>query len=129
MPNKGPLVTTGVTPIDLLAPGAGFLTANQDGRDIAFEYALPTIDADGGDLTGLSKVTVGIAPADEFGTNPFTDVATFADVAVAVQEFDVAPGGENIFGSFPVIAFGKLHFVAAYAEDDAVAPDPEPTPE
>jgi len=120
MSNKGPLVTAGVTPIDLLAPGAGFLTAAQDGREIAFEYTLPNIDADGGDLTGLSRVTVGIAPADELGGNPFVDVATFADVVVATLEFDVEPGGANIVGSFPVLAFGKLHYVSAYAEDDAV---------
>lgn len=119
MPNLGPLVTAGVTPADLLAPGAGILQARQDGRDIAFDYSLPVVDADGGALTGLSKVTVGIAPANEFGENPFVDVATFADVAVAVKTFDVVPGGDNVVGSFPVIAYGKLHFVAAYSEDNA----------
>jgi hypothetical protein len=124
MSNKGPLVSTGVTPIDLLAPGAGFLTANQEGRNIAFEYVLPTIDADGGALTGLTKVTVGIAPANEFGENPFVDVATFANVAVATVEFNVEPGDESVFGSFPVLAFGKLHFLAAYAEDGAAIEDP-----
>lgn len=123
--NNGPLVTTGLVPTDVLAPGAGTLTASQDDREIAFEYQLPLVDADGGELTGLSKVFIGIATDDEFGNNPFVDVSSFRAVATQVQEFDVEPGGSPIFGSFPVLAFGRAHFLAAYAADDAeTAPDP-----
>jgi hypothetical protein len=128
MPNKGPLAFANVTPVDVFAPGAGLLTAFQDGRDISFEYALPAFDADGGELSGLAKVTVGIAPATESGENPFVDTATFFDVAVAIIEFDVNEGQDPVNGSFPILAFGKKHFLAAFAEDDSVEDPIEPEP-
>lgn len=127
MSNKGPLALANVIPIDIFAPGAGLLTARQNGRNIDFEYSLPTLDADGEELSGVTKVTVGIAPATETGDNPFVDTATFFDVAVSVVEFDVIEDDNDpIQGSFPVIAFGKKHFLAAFAEDSEIIDEEEP---
>jgi hypothetical protein len=118
MSNTGSLFSAGYTPVDVQAPGAGIIGLSQVGnKTLRATITLPTTDSDGSELTGLAKCVIGIALADGNGENPFIDVASFASVAVKIEEIAVTPETGLIEVDLPVLSVGAIHFVAAYCQD------------
>jgi hypothetical protein len=129
--NKSPLSQVSFESFDTQAPGAPALgqPVQIDDHTIKLTVTPPVVDADGGELTGLSKIRVGIALANEDGSTPFSDVDSFDATAVQVKEFDVDEESGPIEVELDVLASSRLHWIAAYAEDDASDETSDDTPD
>lgn len=115
---RSPLAVTTFDAADTQSPGAPSISATQTSNAAAtVTIAPPTTDADGSPLTGLVSVTVGVALANDDGTSPFTDSASFDAVASGITTVNVNPDGSNLTATVPVLALGRTHYVAAYATD------------
>lgn len=119
MPNKGPLSQVSFNSVDVGAPGPVVLgTPEQlDNHTVSLLVTPPNVDNDGGVLTGLSKIYVGIALALEDGTSPFVDTDSFFAVATEtiVLEGDAVTAPVDV--ALNIIALNRAHYIAAFAED------------
>ena len=87
----GLMSTNNLVTSDLVAPGMPtFVSIVQESNTIIrLTIAIPVMDADGGNLTGLTKMTVVSLPQVD-GTNPFEGIGMpEALVITGVAKFDV----------------------------------------
>jgi len=88
----GPLATNSMATADMVAPGMPvFVAANQVSNNIIrLTIALPTMDANGTNLSGLTKLTVVSLPMTD-GINPFDGLGMPEALGLpGVQKIDVA---------------------------------------
>jgi hypothetical protein len=117
MANAGRLTVVAVDTADITAPGDVGISATQiSNQEVAFTVTPPNVDSDGTPLTGLTKIRVGIATANEDGTPKFTDTANFDNAAAAVVDIEVS-GPDPVTGTLPIQVLGSTNHVAAYAVD------------
>lgn len=123
MGQYGPVSVANVTTSDLIAPGMPtFVTLKQnDNKIIRATVAIPTMDANGDNLSGLTKLTVATAIMTG-GTNPFTGKSMTEILATAgVQKVDVtivpADAGQQKVVDVTVMNLGGTQAFAAACSD------------
>ena len=88
----GPVTLSSLATTDIVAPGAPvFVSGTQiDNTIIRLRISTPTMDSNGGSLTGLTKLTV-VSAVMTGGVNPFTAKSMTEILAMAgIQKIDVA---------------------------------------
>ena len=109
---------------DVVAPGAPtFISTQQiNNQLVRAVLAIPTVDSDGSNLTGLTKLTVATAVMAG-ATNPFTGMSMAEILALpGVVSIDVAlqasDAGAQKTVELPVVNLGGQQAFAAAAADD-----------
>lgn len=124
----GPVTISTITPQDVVAPGAVALRAIQEGNTkIRVEVDLPTTDTDGGPLSGLYLLSIGLRLRNTDGTNPFTgatgeQIGSIASTGGQHKIVDLVPqdAGTTKTVFFDVIELDSEHIFAASVDDSAV---------
>lgn len=130
----GPMTIFDLATVDQTAPGGLQITSLQQvsNREARATLTLPSADADGTPLTGLTKLTVvTIAPFDVAnpleGPNPFAGLSAFSDALAVpgVTRVDLPlsseDAGRQVDIVLPVLAAGRHQFFAAACTDDVPA--------
>lgn len=120
----GPVTTADMLTSDMVAPGLVAFVASQqiDNQIIRLTLAMPSVDANGANLTGLTKLTV-VTAAMTGGVNPFDGLSMSECLAVAGStSLDVtlteADAGQEKQVDVPVMNLGGMQAFAAACADD-----------
>jgi hypothetical protein len=114
---------------DIVAPGVPqLILARVASKEVEARVTLPTVDADGGTLTGMTELLIVLLPEETAGDNPFGTTA-----AGSLETFTAGKGGfsTTIFLTdtdagklkttrFPGLTVGKVYWAAATVKDDSV---------
>ena len=119
----GPVSLSNVTTSDLVAPGMPvFVALNQTGNSIIkATVAIPVMDSDGSNLTGLTKLTI-VTAVMTGGVNPFESKGMAEILAMSgVQKVDVtlvpADAGQEKTVDVAVMNLGGVQAFAAACAD------------
>lgn len=119
----GPVMITDIVTTDLVAPGAPIFISIQQISNVIVRVicSIPTMDADGNNLTGLKKLTVVTAPMAG-GFNPFSGLGMSEILVVpAVVKIDVtlteSDAGTQKSVDMPVVNLGGAQALAAACSD------------
>lgn len=119
----GPMSVANVTTSDIVSPGMPtFVALRQvDNSVIRATVALPVMDSNGGNLTGLTKLTVVSLPQTD-GVNPFEGLSMSEALALpGVQAQDVsvaeADAGQETQVDMMVMNLGGSQAFAAACND------------
>jgi len=120
----GPVTVSEFATTDVVAPGAPIfvLVEQLDNDTMRATLSIPTTDATGGPLTGLTKLTVTTATMSA-GANPFDGLSMSeilalpgaASVDVDLTEADAGTQKEVVL---PVVNLGGFQALAAACSDD-----------
>lgn len=120
----GPMSVNSLATSDQVAPGMPVFVAAQqvDNNIIRLTIALPTMDADGSNLSGLTKLTVVSLPMSG-GENPFEGLSMAEALALpGVQQVDVtvtdADAGTEKQVDVAVMNLGGVQAFGAACADD-----------
>ena len=120
----GPVTISEFATTDVVAPGAPtFVLVEQiDNQNIEATIAIPTTDATGGPLTGLTYLTVATATMSE-GVNPFEglsmpEILALPGAASIDIELTEADAGTQKVVTLPVVNLGGFQALAAACKDD-----------
>jgi len=110
----GPVTISEFATSDVVAPGAPTF--------VLVEQAVPTTDATGGPLTGLTTLTVATATMSE-GINPFeglsmSEILALPGAASVDVELTEADAGTQKVVTLPVVNLGGFQALAAACKDD-----------
>jgi hypothetical protein len=124
----GPVSVISVGTADMSPPGSPSISAMQiSNKEIEAKIVIPTLDADGSPVSGLSGLVVGIAPELDGGGNPFENVAG-ADIksvaeasngAAQEKELVDADAGTELVALLPIAVAGKTYWIAAAVKDNS----------
>lgn len=119
----GPVSISEFGTTDVVAPGApSFITIAQLSNSLVHcVVALPTLDSDGSELTGLVKLTVATLPMSE-GINPFEGLSMpeiLALTGVVTAEVELVPGDAGTQKEFDIaiVNLGGFQAFAAACAD------------
>jgi len=114
--------------VDIVAPGAPQLTlARTANKEIEARATLPSVDADGDPLTGMTELHMVILAESSAGINPFDGVeaanlASFAEnnggQSAIIMLTDAAPGQLKAT-RFSNLNVGSVYWVGATVKDDS----------
>ena len=119
----GPMSINSLATADMVSPGMPiFIAANQiDNNIITLTIALPTMDADGSNLSGLAKLIIvslpmtgGVNPFENMGMNEALALPGVQQIVVAV---DVAEAGTEKQVNVPVMNLGGTQAFGAACGD------------
>lgn len=123
MGQYGPVATSSLLTTDLIAPGMPvFVSATQtNNTTIRLVIALPTMDANGANLTGLTKLSVASAVMTG-GTNPFesksmTEILAMTGVTKTHVTVTPTEAGQQKTVDVPVANLGGMQAFAAACSD------------
>lgn len=113
---------------DTLIPGAPLIQmAIVGGREIEVRITLPSFDADGGPLTGMTELVIALLKETVVNTNPFSGVlpeslASFAESNGGFSTLVMLTSGDA--GALKVarysnLSVGSVYWVAAVVKDDS----------
>lgn len=119
----GPIAITELVTADITAPGAPTIVAlsQTDNHFLNLVVALPLADADGSELTGLTKLTIAYAATAD-GINPFNGlpmVECLAVEGVGVVELGITSeqAGQQVELAVPIVNLGGAMALAIACSD------------
>ena len=118
----GPVALGYLQTTDLIAPGMPvFVAAAQiDNATIRLTIAIPTMDANGANLSGLKLLTIATMPMSG-GNNPFEGKSMTEILAMGTAKFDVTltpeDAGLQKTVDVPVVNLGGVQAFAAACSD------------
>ena len=121
--NYGPVAVFNLTTTDMVAPGMPtFVSGIQvDNTIVRLVLALPTMDAPGSNLTGLTALTVVTAPmvggVDPFANKSMTDILAMPNASKVSVTVGPEEAGQQKTVDMPVVNLGgQQAFCAACAD-------------
>ena len=119
----GPVSYSEFATSDIVAPGAPtFIAVSQTNNlTIKATVAIPTQDATGGPLTGLSELTVATMPMSG-GQNPFIglsmdEILALPGISIVTVALVEAEAGTQVEVILPVVNLGGFQAIAAACSD------------
>lgn len=120
----GPVATNAFQTQDLVAPGMPIFTNIEQTSNTVVKVgvALPSMDADGGNLSGLTKLTVATIAMADPATNPFAgksmvEILALAGVSKVNVTVTASDAGQEKSIDVPVINLGGFQAFAAACSD------------
>lgn len=122
----GPLTEASLIAKDTGRPGAAeFFAVEQLGRNIRLSAERPTLDDDGGALSGLDGATFAFVDTAADAESPFAklpDMPAIIAAGIPTQNTELSPDGEEVV-LVPAPAAGRKFWAAVAYFDNS----PEPT--
>ncbi len=119
----GPMAVASFATTDMVAPGLPIFIASKQvsNKVVRLTVAIPSMDADGSNLTGLTKLTV-VTVAMPTAANPLQGLTMTAALALpGVQKVDVtlspSDAGQNKDIDIPVVSLGSTQAFGAACSD------------